>query len=65
MTNDITGWHNAAMARSITVIASKLDLGEFRLPRSFVSTDWEIRETCGMIETCVFYSAIDNRSDCT
>lgn len=28
MTNDITGWHGVTMPRSITVIASKLDLCE-------------------------------------
>lgn len=38
MTNDIIGWHGATMAKSITVITSKLDLGEFGLPPSFTST---------------------------
>lgn len=38
MTNDIIGWHGATMAKSITVITSKLDLGEFRLPPGFAST---------------------------
>jgi len=38
MTNDIIGWHGATMAKSITVITSKLDLGEFRLPPRFAST---------------------------
>jgi hypothetical protein len=52
MTNDIIGWRNATMAKSITVITSKLDLLEFRLPRRFASTGRpEIRETCRLIET--------------
>ncbi|KYQ54609.1 hypothetical protein ALC60_06525, partial [Trachymyrmex zeteki] len=39
MTNDIIGWHGVTMAKSITVITSKLDLGEFRLPPCFASTE--------------------------
>lgn len=49
------------MAGSITVITSKLDLGEFRLPRRFASTGWEIREMCRMIEARISRDAINNQ----